>query len=217
MTGFEWPADPEDNSQYSRLDQLNPGWWQLAAELSSRKDLHFPYLTIAADGIELPWWGKRVRVVPASRQIIALEDSRRLSYQEGLVILRLLKYASEHQSLPPAQGLVTAGHLKGGATFFRGPHVMASVLIARRFARDGQALLNRGLVVGGIPSSYGEFGVEFTWFPGLSWIVAFWEEDEEFEARAEYLFDRNIEALFALDVIWALGNVVARKIMGNTS
>ncbi|RLB69747.1 MAG: hypothetical protein DRH04_04665 [Deltaproteobacteria bacterium] len=216
MTEFEWPADPEDNRQYCRLEQLNPGWWQQAAELISRKELVFPHMRIAADGIELPWWGKMVRVVPASRQIIPLEESRQLSYQEGLVILGLLKYASEHQSLPPAQGLVTAGHLKGGATFFRGPHVMASVLIARHYARDGRAFLDRGLALGGMPSSYGEFGVEFSWFPGLSWIVALWEEDDEFEARAEYLFDRNIETLFALDVVWALGNVVARKIMGST-
>ncbi len=215
MSEFEWPADPEDNRQYCRLEQLNPGWWRQAAELVSRKDLLFPHVTIAADGIELPWWGKKVRVLPSSRRIIALEESRQLGYQEGLVILGLLKYASEHQSLPPEQGLVTAGHLRGGATFFRGPHVMASVLIARQFAGDGQAFLNRGLALGGRPASYGEFGIEFTWFPGLSWIVALWEEDEEFEARAEYIFDRNIEAMFALDVVWALGNVAAKKIMGS--
>jgi len=123
----------------------------------------------------------------------------------------LLYYASSHESLPPVEGLITAAHFKGGTTFFRGPHVMASVLIARHFVRDGRAFINRGLALGGVPSSYGEYGIEFCWFPGLSWIVALWEEDEEFAARAEYLFDRNIEKLFALDVIWALGNVVANK------
>jgi len=65
-----------------------------------------------------------------------------------------------------------------------------------------------------IPAPHGEYGIEFNWFPELSWIVALWEVDDEFEARVEYLFDRNIEKLFALDVIWVLGNVVARKMIG---
>jgi len=214
MTDFEWPADPEDNRQYCRLDQLNPGWWQLAVRLRSQKENIFPHITVTDAGIELPWWGRRVRVVPENRSIIPLEESRAVSYQEGLVILGLLKFAAQHQSLPPAEGLITAGHLKGGTTFFRGPHVMASVLIARYFAHDGKAFLARGRALGGVSSSYGEYGIEFCWFPGLSWIVALWEEDEEFAARAEYLFDRNIEKLFALDVIWALGNVTARKVIG---
>ncbi len=215
MTDFEWPADPEDNCQYCRLDQLNPGWWDLAAKLRSRKGNVFPHITATDVGIELPWWGQMVRVVPENRRIITLEESRDISYQEGLVILGLLKFAAQYQSLPPAEGLITAGHLKGGTTFFRGPHVMASVLIARHFARAGKAFLDRGSVLGGVSASYGEYGVEFCCFPGLSWIVALWEEDDEFEARAEYLFDRNIEKIFALDVVWALGNVVARRIIGN--
>ena len=211
MTGFDWPADPEDNSKYCRLDQLNPGWWQLAMELCRCQGEIFPGITVSTKGIELPWWGQPVLVLPKTKSMISLAESRRLTYQEGLVILGLLKYVSAHQSLPLAQGLITAGYLKGGTTFFRGPHVMASVLIGRCFARDGKAFLDRGLALGGISSSYGDYGVEFSWFPGLSWIVALWEEDEEFAARAEYLFDRNIEALFSLDVIWALGNVVAGK------
>jgi len=180
-------------------------------DLCHRKVEIFPGITVSTKGIELPWWGQPVRVLPETKSIVSLTESRKITYQEGLVILGLLHYASSHENLPPAQGLITASHLKGGATFFRGPHVMASVLIARHFSGDGKAFLERGLALGGVPSSYGEFGIEFSCFPGLSWIVALWEEDEEFAARAEYLFDRNIEAMFALDVIWALGNVVARK------
>ena len=215
MSECEWPADPEDNSQYCRLEQLNPGWWQLAADLCRRRTGEiFPGIKIFVKGIELSWWGKTILVLPGGKNIVSLEESRRITYQEGLVILGLLFYAFSHESLPPAQGLVSASHLKGGATFFRGPHVMASVLIARHFSRDGQAFLDRGMALGGVPSSYGEFGIEFGWFPGLSWIVALWEADDEFDARAEYLFDRSIESLFALDVIWALGNVVAGKMIG---
>ena len=212
MTDFEWPADPEDNRQYCRLEQLNPGWWQLAVELCHRQGEIFPGIKVSAKGIELLCWGQPVCVLPETKSIISLAESRKITYQEGLVILGLLYYASSHESLPPAQGLINASHLKGGTTFFRGPHVMASVLIARHFARDGKAFLDRGLALGGVSSSYGEYGLEFSWFSGLSWIVALWEADDEFDARAEYFFDQNIESIFALDVIWALGNVVARKV-----
>ncbi|MBN2332519.1 MAG: DUF3786 domain-containing protein [Deltaproteobacteria bacterium] len=211
MADSQWPADPEDNRQYCRLDQLNSGWWQEAEMLLARGQGNFPHLTVTREGIELPWWGQPVLVVPAAKRMVPLAGQQPLTYQEGLVILGLLGYAVRHDQLPPATGLVSAEHLTGGTTFFRGPHVMASVLISRRFARDGAAFLTLGQAVGGQPAAYGEYGLAFSWYPGLTWIVALWEEDEEFAARAMYLFDRSIEQLFALDVIWALGNVVARK------
>jgi hypothetical protein len=139
--------------------------------------------------------------------------SRRISYQEGLAILGLLRYAAGHDALPPATELVSAEHLTGGAAFFRGPHVMASVLVAKRFATDGAGMLAAARLLGGEEADFGEFGARFTLFPGIDWIVALWAADEEFPAAARFLFDRLLERIYALDVIWALGNVVARRLI----
>ncbi len=206
------PANPEASCRYCRLEQLNPGWWAAATALLSRRGEFFPGIRATAAGLETTWWGLPLLVEPRQKRMwLTAGDRRELTYQEGLVILGLLNYAADHETLPPARGLVSAGHLRGGATFFRGPHVMASVLIARRYARAGREFLARGLAAGGREASFGEFGVEFTWFPGCRWLVALWEEDDEFPARAVYLFDRSLEELLALDVIWALGNVVADR------
>ncbi|MBW1646461.1 MAG: DUF3786 domain-containing protein [Deltaproteobacteria bacterium] len=209
--GDERPTNPEASRRYCRLEQLNPEWWATAARLLARRGEFFPGIRVAgAARLELEWWGEPLLVEPRTRKMWTAAG-RVPGYQEGLVVLGLLNYAAGHDRLPPERGLVTAEHLRGGATFFRGPHVMASVLIARRFARRGREFRQRGLAAGGREAPYGEYGVEFTWFPGCRWLVALWEEDEEFPARATYLFDRCLEELFALDVVWALGNVVAAR------
>jgi len=107
--------------------------------------------------------------------------------------------------------LVNENYLAGGTTFFRGPHLMASIILARRFADNGVGFLKRAQLLGGQPAPYGEFGVEFEICPGLNWTIALWERDSEFPARTQYLFDRKLDQIFQLDVIWALGNLIAAK------
>jgi len=139
------------------------------------------------------------------------DRQNQLGYQEGLVILALINYLANHEKLPPDSEPINENHLTGGATFFRGPHLMASVILARCFADNGAEFLKRAQLMGGQPAPYGEFGVEFEVFPGLNWIIALWESDSEFPARAQYLFDRKLDKILPLDVIWALGNLVAAK------
>ncbi|MBN2231685.1 MAG: DUF3786 domain-containing protein [Deltaproteobacteria bacterium] len=247
------PTDPEASQRYSRLDQLNPGWWETAARLARTGRNTLPGIRPRGGIIELAWWGETVLVAPGHRTMTvldvpggigagadedaaagsAVDDSvgaaandpagtgtapegaapRRISYQEGLAILGLLMYAAGHDALPPATELVSAEHLTGGTTFFRGPHVMASVLVAERFAADGAGMLAAARVLGGEEADFGEFGARFTLFPGIDWIVALWAVDEEFPAAARFLFDRSLERIYELDVIWALGNVVARRLI----
>ena len=210
----DYPVDPEESSRYSRFDQLNPEWWgKVAASLAGSAELPAG-LERAGDRLEISWFNRRLVLVPAEKSIFFKDEADlRPTWQEGLVALALIDYLSGHQRLPPPAGLVSEHHLTGGATFFRGPHVMASVKIAEAFARNGKELLARGREWGGVEAAYGEFAVSFTVFPGLEWIVALWEADEEFPARARYLFDRSLEKVFQLDLIWALGNVVAAKLL----
>ncbi len=207
--------DPEENSQYSRFDQLNSVWWRkLESLVAENAGEVFPSVRVLGDGLELPWFNRRLRLEPETFNIL-FDDGQgsQPTYQDGLVVMALLDYLADGRQIPETVELVNEFHLTGGTTFFRGPHVMASALIAQHFARDGSQLLGKGEKWGAKPADFGEFALSLTIFPGLEWIVALWEEDDEFPARALYLFDKNIEQMFQLDVIWALGNVVAAKLL----
>ncbi len=209
------PVDPEENCQYSSFDQLNPIWWVTVRSLIAEGSGGIsPCVQVVGNGLEMPWFNRLLRVEPETFTV-SFDSGRRLqpTYQDGLVILALINYLSGNYHLPEPLGLINENHLVGGTTFFRGPHVMASVRVARHYAKDGSKFLKSGCKWGGKPVDFGEFALSFTIFPGLDWIVALWEEDEEFPARVQYLFDKNLEKMFQLDIIWALGNVVAAKML----
>ncbi|MCD6430943.1 MAG: DUF3786 domain-containing protein [Deltaproteobacteria bacterium] len=214
-TGDVLPVDPEENCQYSRFDQLNPAWWRKVERLVAENEGEvFPHVQVFGGGLELPWFNRRLRLEPETFSISFDKGNEpQPTYQDGLVVLALLNYLSENCHLPKPVGLINENHLTGGTTFFRGPHVMASALLARRFAKEGVQLLEAGKNWGGKQVDFGEYALSFTIFPGLDWSIALWEEDEEFCARAQYFFDKNLEQIFQLDVIWALGNVVAAKLL----
>jgi len=207
------PTDPETNSRYSHLNQLNHKWWQQAAILAeTQANQTGGVLTITDNCIKMPWFNRIVNIQPATKSMTYLNDNHsQPGYQDGLVILALLNYLTVHQQLPPDTELINENHLTGGTTFFRGPHLMASVILAQRFGNQREEFIKRAQLWGGQSADYGDSGIKFEIFPGLNWIVALWQGDNEFPARAQYLFDRKLDQLFQLDIIWALGNLVAAK------
>ncbi len=211
----ELPGDPEANARYQHLNQLNPQWWQIARNLAedTRTIITIDGIVKSAENtLEIPWFNRIVSIHPPTRIMTYLGDRQpRLHYQEGLVILALLNYLARQKKLPRDTGLVNENHLTGGTTFFRGPHLMASVIIAQKFGDKGTEFIKKAQTWGGRPAPYGEFGIKFEIFPGLSWIIALWEGDNEFPARAQYLFDRKLEQMFQLDIVWAIGNLIAAK------
>ena len=210
----ELPTDPETNARYRHLNQLNPEWWQQAAALveNTRTNLIEGILKATENTLEIPWFNRVVSIHPTTKTMTYPGDNQpQLRYQEGLVILALLNYLAKHNKLPPDTELINENHLTGGTTFFRGPHLMASIILAQHFGDNGGKFIKRARLWGGQPAPYGEFGVKFEIFPGLNWTIALWEEDAEFTARAQYLFDRKLDRIFQLDIIWAIGNLVAAK------
>jgi len=210
----ELPTNPETNARYSRLEQLNPEWWMQAATLidNFKAKQISGILKSTEKTIEIPWFNRVVKIQPTTRTMMYKgKNQPPLSYQEGLVILSLLNYLKKHDQLPPDTELINENHLTGGTTFFRGPHLMASIILAQRLGDNGREFMKRALLWGGQPAPYGEFGINFEIFPGLNWTIALWESDSEFPARAQYLFDRKLDRIFQLDIIWAIGNLVAGK------
>jgi len=131
----ELPTDPETNTRYRHLNQLNPELWRQAADLVENNSANQidGILKITVNALEIPWFNRIVSIHPATKTMTYPDESQlQLRYQEGLVILTLLNYLTKHSQLPPDTELINENHLTGGTTFFRGPHLMTSIILAQR-------------------------------------------------------------------------------------
>ena len=113
------PVDPETNTRYSCLDQINSEWWrQVATLVSTGTDRTGEIFKITDNCLEMPWFNRIVSINPAIKSMTYLNDSIfKPGYQDGLVIMALLNYLTKHSQLPPDTALINENHLTGGTTF----------------------------------------------------------------------------------------------------
>lgn len=94
--------------------------------------------------------------------------------------------------------------LPGGSTFFRGPHLLPTELICSGAAGQLQKLRDRCTFLRGEPLDMADCAYHFDITPDIPVAVLYWQSDEDFPAEAKLLFDRSIEKLLPLDIVFAL-------------
>lgn len=107
---------------------------------------------------------------------------------------------------------VSEKDLPGGPTFFRGPHLIPTDLISKRFGNDLQEFKTRCENLGGIPIEMGDAAFSFSITPDIPVAVLYWIGDEDFPAEAKILYDRSITELLSLDILFALAVGVCTRI-----
>lgn len=206
------PADPEEISLFRWADQLPAALWD---------DLTARGLPTAAQATEadledvclrLPLLGRQYVVDTAARRVWeTTRPQRRLGFQTALV---LVSHLARALGVPPAGRLVTPQELPGGGLFFTGPHAIATAALERRFGRDPQGLLTAAQALGGQPhAGAAEAAVLIPGLPMLPLYVLLWPADEEFGARAVVGLDAHAHHQLALDGIWALTNLLVRRLL----
>ena len=128
-------------------------------------------------------------------------------------VLVSVHYLIRAKGIPMAGELVTGNDLTDGSFFFKGPHALPDWRIQKRFGNDAAGFLERGKRVGGSRVNFGDVGLEFLVLPRIKIAYILWAADDEFPARAQILFDANADKHFALDVIWAMCNLVTNKLL----
>jgi hypothetical protein len=126
--------------------------------------------------------------------------------------LSILHYLLGARKIPDAGRLVKPAELKTGQ-FFQGSHALPLERIATRFATDHEGFLRRATRYGGEPQSYGDAAVELRPFPRVPVTLILWEEDEEFPARCELLFDAGCEQQLPTDILWSVAMLCALAIL----
>lgn len=151
-------------------------------------------------------FGTLFSVDPKKKVIMNLEPEgeiflTRLRY---FFVLSLLWYMVKASDAMPCGKLIKPSGMSGGDIFFRGSHVLPLESIAKKYAHDRRAFRERGLLHGGRAVEYGDVAIELSAFAKIPITVIFWLADEEWDARADLLFDSTALNHLPIDVLWSI-------------
>ena len=127
-------------------------------------------------------------------------------------VLMVLAYLVEAKNVKPTYQWVSGKDLKGGSTFFRGPHELSMRELENLYGKDPEGFLRAGKTLGGHEMLYGDKAFALQVFPKVPLAYVLWTEDEEFQPRMGVLFDATIQDHFNLDVIWCMVSETSRRL-----
>ncbi len=131
-------------------------------------------------------------------------------YFDLFVIYYLLRVKDIHLR----EEWVSEKDLPGGPTFFRGPHLIPTDLISKRFGNDLQAFKTWCEKLGGSPIDMADAAYRFSITADIPVAVLYWTGDDDFPAEAKVLYDRSVTESLTLDILYALGVGVCSRVGG---
>lgn len=151
-------------------------------------------------------FGTLFSIDPEKKVIMNLEPRgeiflTRLRY---FFLLSLLWYMVKASDITPCGRLIKPSGMSGGDIFFRGSHVLPLDSIAKKYAHDRPGFRERGQLHGGRVVEYGDAAVELSPLPKVPVTVILWLADEEWDARADILFDSTALNHLPIDLIWSV-------------
>ncbi len=147
-----------------------------------------------------------------SEQSITGDDLflKRVSY---FFRLAALWYLNAAKNIPPTGRLLRPSGLRGGHSFFTGPHALPLDELAAKYGRKPDDFLSKGIELGGEPVSHGDVALRFSPFEKTPVYLILWKEDDEFPARADLLFDSVCEIQAPLDILWSIAMMTVRAMI----
>lgn len=157
-------------------------------------------------------WGDTYLVDPANEKIdhLAASGPSPHDYFALFVIYYLLRV----RGIRLRQEWVSEKDLPGGSTFFRGPHLIPTDLICRRFGNDLKGFKSWCENLGGSPIDMADAAYRFLITPDIPVAVLYWRGDDDFPAEAKVLYDRSVTESLTLDILYALGVGVCSRVSG---
>jgi hypothetical protein len=165
-------------------------------------------------GYFLPLLNQKYLILPGEQKIYCMrgdfcEEEKLRDYFYLMVLLYLLQ-AKEGE---PSRNWISEKELKGGTTFFRGPHALRVEEIKSAFGKNPSAFAHAGSRLGGVELLFGDKAFSLTVFPKVPLAYILWQEDEEFPAQVTVMFDSTIQNHFSLDGIWCLVAEVSQRLL----
>jgi len=194
------PQNPTD-VLWTRLQAASP------AEVVARAAVSYDP---ARQAYVVPVCGREVTVVPAEKRVEAPEGSP--GFEAGLVCLQYLLVSRD---VPRANEWVDPKVVPYGDFFFRGPHDLPTAGLERAFGQRLDAFRKAAESLGGRAVQMGDAACEFRALPRVPIVVILWAADDEFPARARFLFDRSVHHQLPVDALWVLCRVLAKGLVAS--
>ncbi|HSR12497.1 MAG TPA: DUF3786 domain-containing protein [Thermodesulfobacteriota bacterium] len=166
------------------------------------------------EGYNLRVLNRNYLVLPAEKKILCAEGER--CFEEALrdhFYLMALLYLLNSREGEPAATWIGEKDLKGGATFFRGPHALRTEELKKRFGKDPEEFAKAGKRLGGVELLFGDKAFALQVLPKVPIAYVLWKEDSEFPAEVKVMFDSTIQNHFSLDGIWCLVAEVSERLL----
>ena len=166
------------------------------------------------EGFLLPVYNLRYLILPREKKILRMgwNDKPVEEALRPFFYLMVLVYLTEAKDIKPAHHWISEKDLKGGFTFFRGPHRLEVEQLINLTAKDPEAFLTTGKRLGGSEILYGDKGFALEVFPRVPLAYILWKGDAEFPTKISVLFDSTIEFHLPLDIIWCMVAETSRRL-----
>jgi len=203
----------EETNQKSAFD---PFYWEKLSKLhptdvcNRTEALYNP----TWNGFVLPVYNLRYLILPKAKKILRMEWNDKTVEEElpPFFYLMVLVYLTEAKETKPSHTWISEKDLRGGSTFFRGPHRLHVDELQELYGKNLDTFLKAGRRLGGSEILYGDRGFSLEVFPKIPLAYILWKGDEEFSPRIGVLFDSTIESHFPLDVIWCMVAETSRRL-----
>jgi len=168
----------------------------------------------AQEGFVLPVYNLRYLILPKTRKIMRMGWNDQTVEEElhHFFYLMVLVYLTEAKDIQPTHTWVSGKDLKGGPTFFQGPHSFQVEELEGLYGKNADAFLKAGGRLGGTEILYGDKGFSVEVFPKVPLAYILWKGDDEFPPRIRVLFDSTIQSHLPLDVIWCMVAETSRRL-----
>jgi hypothetical protein len=199
---------PKEARLFTRADEVDPLFWDRLAGLNPGKVALRGGAALEEGVFRLELLGREFRVDPSSRRIEG-PGGREADFQEALVLLAYLG----GETAPGISGdRVPLRSLPGGELFFAKTHTPATDDLPAKVDLDPGTFLRAGEEMGGRDTGQGDASWLMMALPQIPLEAFFFSGDEEFSFRVTVLIDRAAADYFSLDVVYALVNLLARRI-----
>jgi len=194
-----------DSIHWDKLSQLHP------TDVCNRAEAIY---NPAREGFILPVYNLKYLILPKEKKILKMEWNDQ-TVEEDLhqyFYFMVLVYLTQAKDIKPTHTWVSEKGLKGGFTFFQGPHRLQVEELEKLFGNDPEVFLRAGKKMGGSEILYGDKGFALEVFPRVPSAYILWKGDEEFPPRIKVLFDSTIESHLPLDIIWCMVAETSRRL-----
>ncbi len=167
---------------------------------------------LAEDGCYLlHLWGVDLSIDPGRGRVLLPAGHLGMHDYFSLFAIYYLLHAGD---VPPRGEWISEKDLAGGATFFRGPHLLPTALISDRFGNSLDLLDQHCRALGGAPLAMADRSWLFTIAADIPLALLYWRGDDEFPAEGKLLYDRSISQLLSLDIVYALAVAACHRLAG---